>query len=73
MPIIDVTLVEGRSPEQVRALIHELFNAARKALDAPASSIRIAIREVKPAHFAVGDTTKEESAAAAETGSVQQG
>jgi 4-oxalocrotonate tautomerase len=60
MPFIDVTLGTGRSPEQVRALIHELTQAAHRAVGAPLASIRVVIREVEPAHWAAGDVTVEE-------------
>ncbi|MYU56658.1 MULTISPECIES: 2-hydroxymuconate tautomerase [Streptomyces] len=60
MPFIDVTLGTGRTPEQVRALIHELTQAAHRTVGAPLSSIRVVIREVEPAHWAAGDVTTEE-------------
>ena len=34
MPFIDVTIGLGRSPEQIRSLIHELTEAAHRAIDA---------------------------------------
>ena len=46
MPLIDVTIAEGRSPEVIRTLIHELHEAACRAIDAPVASIRVVIREV---------------------------
>ena len=55
MPIIDVTLTQGRSPEQLRTLIHELTLAAQRAVDAPLTSIRVMVREVPSTHFAAGD------------------
>lgn len=57
MPFIDVTVSEGRTPEQLRTLIHELTQAACRALDAPLSSIRVVVREVPPTHWAAGDVT----------------
>ncbi|MCE0765766.1 tautomerase family protein [Pseudonocardia kujensis] len=60
MPIIEVTLAEGRTPAQLRALIHELTEGARRALDAPIPSIRVILRETPPTHFAAGDVTLEE-------------
>ncbi|MFF8787751.1 4-oxalocrotonate tautomerase family protein [Streptomyces sp. NPDC015125] len=60
MPFIDVTLGSGRSPEQVRALIHELTEAAHRAVGAPLANIRVVVREVDPAHWAAGDVTTEE-------------
>ena len=57
MPFIEVTLVEGRTPEQVRALISGLTQAASDAVDAPVGNIRVVIREVPPTHWAAGDVT----------------
>jgi 4-oxalocrotonate tautomerase len=65
MPFIDVSLGAGRSPEQVRALIHELTEAARRAVGAPKESIRVVIREIQPDHWAAGDITVAERQAAA--------
>ncbi|MDQ2958228.1 MAG: 4-oxalocrotonate tautomerase family protein [Actinomycetota bacterium] len=65
MPFIDVTLGSGRSPEQVRALIHELTEAAHRAVGAPREAIRVVIREVQPEHWAAGDVTTAERQAAA--------
>ena len=57
MPLIDVTLVEGRSAEQLRALIAELTRAAVAAVDAPVESVRVVVREVPATHWAAGDVT----------------
>lgn len=57
MPIIDVTIAQGRSPEQLRALIHELTSAAQRALDVPLATVRVILRETPPTHFAAGDVT----------------
>lgn len=68
MPIIDVSIAEGRSPEAIRSLIHELTTAAVRALDAPLTSVRVIIREVPPAHFAATDVTiAERRSASGET------
>ncbi len=57
MPFIDVTLAEGRSPEQLRALIHELTLATHRAVGAPVESIRVVLRECPTTHWAAGDVT----------------
>ncbi|KTE22762.1 4-oxalocrotonate tautomerase [Sphingopyxis sp. H050] len=53
MPIIEVTLLEGRTPEAKEALIAELTAAAVTAIGAPVESVRVILREIPPAHFAV--------------------
>ena len=60
MPLIEVTLVEGRSPEQLRALIAGLTQAACDAVDAPRANVRVVVREVPATHWAAGDVTVAE-------------
>ncbi len=57
MPLIEVTMVEGRTPQQVRALISALTRAAVDTVDAPVESIRVVVREVPTTHWAAGDVT----------------
>lgn len=60
MPLIEITLSEGRSPEQLRALLHHVHRSVRDALGAPADSIRVIVREVPPTHWSAGDVTLAE-------------
>ena len=64
MPLIEVTLVQGRSPEQLRAFISALTSAAVDAIGAPQDSVRVVLREVPATHFAAGDVTIAERSAA---------
>lgn len=57
MPLIEVTMVEGRRSEKVRNLINELHHAAVNALDAPPESVRVVVREVPATHWAAGNET----------------
>ena len=57
MPLIEVTLVEGRTPDQLRALISGLTDAACDAVGAPKDSVRVVVREIPPTHWAAGDQT----------------
>lgn len=65
MPIIEVTITEGRTPERIRSLIHALSAAAQGALDVPLTSVRVIVREVPLTHFAAADVTAAERDAAA--------
>jgi 4-oxalocrotonate tautomerase len=65
MPIIDVTLLEGRSAADKNRLITELTDGAERALKAPRETIRVIIREVPLTNFAIAGVTKAQSAAAA--------
>ncbi|MDT0269676.1 2-hydroxymuconate tautomerase [Streptomyces sp. DSM 44915] len=60
MPLVEVTLVEGRPPEQLRDLITRLTDAVEDAVDAPRQNIRVILREVPATHWAAGDVTIEE-------------
>lgn len=57
MPLIEVTLVQGRSPQQLRALITALTDATCQAVDAPRAAVRVVLREVPATHWAAGDET----------------
>jgi 4-oxalocrotonate tautomerase len=67
MPLIEVTLAEGRSPARLRALISALTAAAVEAIDTPLASVRVVVREVPATHWAAGDVTLAERARAAGT------
>lgn len=54
MPLIQVTMAAGRTPEQKRALLQALSDATVEALDAPVESIRVWITELPPEHFIAG-------------------
>lgn len=68
MPMIEVTLVEGRSPEQLRALISGLTQAACDAVGAPKTNVRVVVREVPATHWAAGDVTIAERTTGPEGG-----
>jgi 4-oxalocrotonate tautomerase len=62
-----VSLVEGRSPEQLTALVIALTDAAQSAIDAPLDSIRVVLREVPATHWAAAGTTIAERRATADS------
>lgn len=57
MPLIEVTMVEGRSPQQLRTLITSITDAVEAAVGAPRDSVRVVLREVPATHWAAGDVT----------------
>ncbi|MFE4837467.1 4-oxalocrotonate tautomerase family protein [Arthrobacter sp. NPDC056691] len=65
MPLIEVTLAEGRTPDQLRALLGDVHTAVERSLEVPGPSIRVIIREVPPEHWLSGGQTLAEKAAAA--------
>lgn len=64
MPIIEVTLAEGRDPERLRRMISALTQALVDTGVAPKEAVRVVVREVPSTHFAAGDVTLAEGAQA---------
>ncbi|NOU34877.1 MAG: 2-hydroxymuconate tautomerase family protein [Polyangiaceae bacterium] len=54
MPLVEVTLIEGRTKEQKVALMRALTDAVESTVGAPRESIRVVLREVPPENWAVG-------------------
>lgn len=54
MPLIQIHLGAGRTPDQKRALLGALTEAAHTALGAPVESIRVWIIEVAPDEYMAG-------------------
>lgn len=59
MPIVEITLVEGRAPEVKRKLIAKVTDAVVEAVAAPPEAVRVILREIPPLHFGVAGKTKE--------------
>lgn len=57
MPLVEITLVTGRAPEELRAMISAVTKAVSETVAAPVAAIRVIIREVPTTHFAAGDVT----------------
>lgn len=60
MPLVEITLVEGRSPEKLQALIRAVTTAVQESLGVPRETIRVILREVPATHWAIGGETLEE-------------
>jgi 4-oxalocrotonate tautomerase len=54
MPLIQVTMVEGRTTEQKHALIRSLSTAMSETLEVPLERIRVAIYEISPDEWGIG-------------------
>ncbi len=57
MPLVELTLTAGRTPEQIRSVISKLTEAVMEAVGAPKENVRVVIREIPAEHFAAGDVT----------------
>jgi 4-oxalocrotonate tautomerase len=60
MPIIQVTMLEGRDQETIETCMRNIAHSVQKSLGVPLTSIRIVVNEVPKNRFAVGDTLKSE-------------
>ncbi len=58
MPLVEVTMIEGRTKEKKVALMKRLTDAVEETVGAPRESIRVVIREVPAEHWAVGGVPK---------------
>lgn len=68
MPLIQVTLIEGRSTDAKSALIRGLTDAAVAAVSAPRESVRVILQEVPAAHWGVGGAPKSTPQEATQNG-----
>jgi 4-oxalocrotonate tautomerase len=58
MPLVQVSLVEGRPADLKGRLIAELTEAVVRVLDAPPETVRVILYEVPGAHWGVGGKPK---------------
>ncbi|MGI4813564.1 MAG: tautomerase family protein [Janthinobacterium lividum] len=65
MPIVQISLVEGRDEAVVKECIKAVARTVHETLGAPLETIRVFATLVPASHWAVGDRTKDEMAAAA--------
>jgi len=64
MPIISVTIAEGRSIEQKRSLVRGITSAVTEALGSRPEQVRVMISELPLNHYAVAGVTFAEQAEA---------
>ncbi|MFC4787150.1 tautomerase family protein [Nocardioides sp. MAHUQ-72] len=60
MPLVEVTLAEGRTSQQVRDLIHEVHEAVLRTAGTRSEHVRVIVREVPRSHWATSDVTLSE-------------
>ncbi|WP_321968938.1 tautomerase family protein [Paraburkholderia tropica] len=64
MPIVHISYVEGRDEEAIKACVKAVARTVHETLGAPLDTIRVYASGVPAMHWAVGDRTKDELAAA---------
>ena len=60
MPIVQLTMVEGRDQKLVEACLKNVARTVQETLNVPLSTIRVYVNEIPANHFAVGDELKSE-------------
>jgi 4-oxalocrotonate tautomerase len=58
MPLVEITLVEGRPAEARASMMKGITDVIEQTLGAPRQSIRVILYEVPAFHFAVGGEPK---------------
>jgi 4-oxalocrotonate tautomerase len=58
MPLLQVSLLEGRSPGLREELIAELTETVVRVLDSPRETVRVILNEVPSTHWGAGGVSK---------------
>jgi 4-oxalocrotonate tautomerase len=66
LPLIEVSIARGRTPEQLRSLISALHRAAEDSVGAAPENTTVIVREIEHEHWSRGDQTIAERNAAAQ-------
>ncbi|AIG65282.1 2-hydroxymuconate tautomerase [Weissella tructae] len=60
MPFVHVELVEGRSDEQLKAMMADITTAVEKNTGAPREAIKVIVNEMSANRFMDGGTLRSE-------------
>ncbi|AXI08122.1 4-oxalocrotonate tautomerase [Oceanobacillus zhaokaii] len=60
MPLVNIQIMEGRTPDKIEALLRNVTNAVSESLDAPKENVRVIVTEVPKTHWAIGGTSAKE-------------
>lgn len=72
MPLIEVSIAQGRTPEQLRALIAGLHRAAETAVGAVPDNTTVIVREIEHEHWSRGNQTIAERNARAQAAALNE-
>jgi 4-oxalocrotonate tautomerase len=61
MPIVNIQILEGRTPEKVKSLIASVTDTVSKELDAPKERIRVLVTEIPSTHWGIAGVPASES------------
>ncbi|PWG00885.1 2-hydroxymuconate tautomerase [Levilactobacillus bambusae] len=60
MPIVHIDLIEGRSQEQLKALVKDVTDAVSKDVDAPKEHVHVILNEMQKDRYAVAGILKSD-------------
>ena len=60
MPVIQISMLPGRSPEQKRALLAEVTDAVVRTCNVQPEQVRVLISEIPAEHWAVAGVSRAE-------------
>ncbi len=60
MPLAQITMIQGRTEEQKKALIAKVTEAIMEAVGAPRENVRVAIYEVPNTNWGIGGKSAKE-------------
>lgn len=60
MPLAEITMMEGRTEDQKRAVIAKVTQALVEAVGAPVETVRVVIREVPKANWGIGGVSAKD-------------
>ena len=60
MPFAQIYILEGRTPEQKKAVIEKVTQALVEAVGAPIQTVRVVIREVPKTNWGIGGVSAKD-------------
>jgi 4-oxalocrotonate tautomerase len=60
MPMVQISMVKGRTKEQIEGLIKEVSKNVSDIADCPITSVHVVINEVESDHWGLGGETVED-------------
>ena len=60
MPLVQITLVQGRDDDTVSRCVTQVARTVAETLGAPLSTVRVYVQQIPPQHYAIGDRTRRE-------------
>ena len=60
MPLVQITMIEGRDDEAIANCMKQVARAIHQTLGAPLEAVRVIVEEVPAKRWGVGDRTRAE-------------